>query len=393
MEIHVIATGRGENSFVILPDGTTMLIDLGEGPKDPKHCVPDNSKSSAAHVADYIHHFSAGLPHPDHLDYLFITHFHSDHMGSGKTARPGSHGYALSGATEIGEYCSIGKLVDRDYPDYNYPSKDWIENRCNKGFIDDYIAWTKYQVAERGSKGERFTIGSHSQFSLMNNPKAYKGCFDIFNVAGYGYITTGKGLKTRKMTEDDPENFDENMFSCSIVIRYGDFSYFTGGDTPGSSYFLRKYMNGKAVSEPIKLNPKVKFRDFESQIADLVAPVTAMKANHHGCPDTCNPYFLWKMRPQVITVFGSSEKQPAPPTLERISDPQMPCAHKVYITTENPRPSNGDELWNRCVEATGHIVIRVTDRGNRYQVYVLDSFSGDYRLKSTSANGGASKGN
>ena len=44
MDIHTIATGRGDATFIVMPDGTTLMIDAGDNGKikDPQH--PDTTK-------------------------------------------------------------------------------------------------------------------------------------------------------------------------------------------------------------------------------------------------------------------------------------------------------------------------------------------------------------
>ena len=87
MDIHQISTGRGNVAWLILPDGTTMLVDMGDLGKDnysqeimePK---PSGSKSPAQWVAQYIKHFSEPLENGTKIDYAFMTHFHGDHIGA-----------------------------------------------------------------------------------------------------------------------------------------------------------------------------------------------------------------------------------------------------------------------------------------------------------------------
>ena len=33
MDIHTIATGRGDATFIVMPDGTTLMIDAGDNGK------------------------------------------------------------------------------------------------------------------------------------------------------------------------------------------------------------------------------------------------------------------------------------------------------------------------------------------------------------------------
>src|SRR5512136_1411187 len=77
MEIHHIYTGRGESTFCILPDGTTLLIDAGDiGPYlDPRTtpASPDNSRQPGEWIARYI---SKRLVSGERnqIDYMFLTH-------------------------------------------------------------------------------------------------------------------------------------------------------------------------------------------------------------------------------------------------------------------------------------------------------------------------------
>jgi len=127
MEIHHIYTGRGEAVFCIFPDGTTLLIDAGDvGPhRDPQttQASPDESRQPGEWIARYISKRLDFLPEKK-IDYAFLTHFHRDHMGgvfenSPKTAKGGD--YYLSGLTEVYEHLPFSKMIDRDWPSYQYP--------------------------------------------------------------------------------------------------------------------------------------------------------------------------------------------------------------------------------------------------------------------------------
>ena len=82
MEIHHIYTGRGESNFMIFPDGTTMLVDAGDWDPDdyPKMCelLPDSTQRAGEWIARYVKHMN---PNKECVDYLMVSHFHSDHTG------------------------------------------------------------------------------------------------------------------------------------------------------------------------------------------------------------------------------------------------------------------------------------------------------------------------
>ena len=58
LDIHQINTGRGNSAFLILPDGTTALIDAGElDPTDPRTMSPRNTPAKPngdRHAGEWI---------------------------------------------------------------------------------------------------------------------------------------------------------------------------------------------------------------------------------------------------------------------------------------------------------------------------------------------------
>lgn len=359
LDIHTVATGHGDAAFVIMPDGTTLLIDAGDNgkEKDPQH--PDNSKTAGEWLTLYLQHFMAGLPDPGHLDYAMLTHLHNDHMGALRQSLDGEHGYRLSGITLVGDRIPIRKMVDRGYPDYSFPSLE--KNRKWSPLLDEYRKFLAYQQTQ-GLVAERFVIGSAKQFAPVHNPKPYRKLFQVRNLCANGEVWTGKGLKTKKMYSGGTENFDENMNSCAIRIDYGKFHYFNGGDLSGGNGHFAKSDE----------------RDFESQVAPVCGPVTVMKANHHGYVDTCNGYFMQTLHPQVIIIDARSQNHPVPSTMTRISDPLVWKGERdYYITVDTPRKKLGEELWSKF-KPWGHIVVRVYPGGERYQMFVLDADRTDY---------------
>src|SRR5690242_13678841 len=84
LDIHQINTGRGNAAFLIFPDGTTMLLDAGDGGNTPPRGTtpkPDASRTPAEWITRYIRHMLPHEPDPT-LDYGYLTHFHDDHMGA-----------------------------------------------------------------------------------------------------------------------------------------------------------------------------------------------------------------------------------------------------------------------------------------------------------------------
>ena len=353
LDFHSISTGQGESTFIKMPDGTTMLVDAGDvGEQWTKIHLPDSSKTPGEWIAHYIRHFNSGAADPSRVDYFLLTHFHSDHMGS--IRKPGS------GYFDVLKTVSFDRVIDRGWPDYDFPSFEKNKRACK--VLDQYISAVQGQVAE-GTVAEQFKIGSRKQICLKNDPKKYD--FEVYNIAANGRRHTGKGLNTVQMWPEgfDVVKYDENVFSCAFTVRYGSFKYFLGGDISGAT-------DSKKDVLP---------RDFETQIAPLVGPVTVMKANHHGQKDSGMPVFLWTLKPDVIVVQCAEDGHPKTVTAKRYVDPVYPGRRDLYITGDISRSDLGEELWSKF-KPYGHVVVRVYDGGRNYQVFVLDPKSYDYRI-------------
>jgi len=406
LDLHFIATGRGDASFYVLPDGTRILCDAGDVGTKWRVAQPDPSMMPGEWVAKYIKDFSADLPgKADVVDYFYLTHYHGDHCGTYASYKPGTHGYDLSGITQVGEQIHFNKIIDRECETLSWPSKEYFQ-KAEKFVKQSYFPFCKYQRDSCGTVLENFKIGARDQFKLVHNPKAYKKNFEIYNIAANGFIHTGKGYKTRPMFKDsDPNTFDENMFSCVFLMKYGKFTYYNGGDVCGGDIPAFKAKN----------------RDFESQIADHIGGhVTMIKPDHHGWKDAVNPYFLNVLSPDLVVVMCSQTQHPYYESFLRMIDPlSKGYPRKIYFTTDGSRERMGqelgvrlaeielegkqctseqkhaladeildsklakrlaDQLWSHVNPEIGHIVVRVYPGGNSYQVFVLDAKTPGYKL-------------
>ena len=362
MDIHTIATGRGDATFIVMPDGTTLMIDAGDNgkAKDPQH--PDTTKRAGEWQAIYMKKVMEGLPGNGKVDYAMITHFHDDHMGCVRQMLPGQNGYGLSGITLVGELVGYNKLIDRAYPDYDFPSRKKIDG-ANKGFLPEYYKFVEYQKGQ-GMQMEKFNVGSLNQIKMVHNPKKYSKKFEIRNLAANGEVWTGEGTGSRKQYKGDPKLFDENVNSCAIRVTYGDFRYYNGGDLSGGNWPSYK------SSE----------RDMESGVAAVCGNVDVIKANHHGYYDTCNGFFLNTLSPEVVIIDARSNNHPVPSTMARMTDPLVwPDQGEFYITVDKAKEKLSEELWS-YFKPWGHIVVRVYEGGKEYQVFVLDADTLDYPI-------------
>jgi len=366
LDIHHISTGRGNATFVIFPDGTTLLIDAGAqtNPIPYAAAKPNDSRRPGEWVARYIEHFHPG-PAPV-LAYALLTHFDPDHMGFVDQNSPLSStgAYRLSGITDVGERVAIRTMIDRGSPDYDYPEP--LDNEI----MDNYRHFLEYQAGNLGMRVERFMPGRNDQITLQHNPAGFPD-FDVRNLASNGVVWTGVGTNTRQhvppMESLAPEDFpSENLLSNAIRVSYGPFDYYNGGDLTGI---------------PNIGNPE--WQNMETPVAQATGPVEVHVVNHHGSIDPASPFFLAALRPRVHIVPAWSPTHPAPSVLKRLlSERAYPGPRDVFILEfREPTKAAIGARAEQVKSDGGHVVVRVSRGGGSYRVFVLDNSGESFTVK------------
>ena len=348
LDIHHVNTGRGNAALLMLPDGTTLLVDAGDGGHRPPRGtapVPDASRPTGEWIARYAR--AMGAPA---IDYGYLTHFHDDHMNA---------------MVDVAERIPIRTMLDRGWPDYDYPSASHREFHAP--------AFLRYrELLRRGTvEAERLQPGRNDQIVLRNERARYPR-FEVRNIAANGHVWTGVGTETRRHVPPlaglDAQDWPtENMSSLAIRVSYGRFDYFTGGDMPGL---------------PRPGYPE--WHDVETPVARAVGPVDVAVLNHHGNRDSTNAFFVSALRPRVWVIPVWSSDHPGHDVLDRMYSTRLyPGPRDVFATNmiEANRIVIGP-LLDRLASAQGHIVIRVAPGGASYEVIVLDDASESYAVES-----------
>jgi beta-lactamase superfamily II metal-dependent hydrolase len=372
MDIHHIYTGRGESSFLIFPDGTSMLIDAGDYDpatpgefnfRDMKMCdlLPDTSRRAGEWIARYIEWIN---PAKTTVDYLVVSHFHSDHVGDAQNPARRTEGrtpdYVLTGIPEVGESIRFGKTVDRGYPDYQYPKPIPDIDFC----VNNYRAFLQWKMKQENMQVEGIDVGSREQFVLLKRPQAYDGLFEIRNLAANGRVWTGEGKNTVNFYDLNPqhtaEEGNENKKSIGMRITYGPFRYFTAGDF------------GETLPDA-QGNPV----NIEEEIGKVCGPVHVCKANHHAFLDAMSEGFVRNIRASayIIPVWDYLHIQPS--TMTNMASGELYPGSRIIFPTACPeivKKAYADEPWMSSVcPKSGHVVVKVLDGGKKYKIYVLSA--------------------
>jgi beta-lactamase superfamily II metal-dependent hydrolase len=357
LDIHHIATGRGNASFIQMPDGTTLVVDVGASmTNDEEIAIPRPNKQlrPGQWVARYIkRHANKG--ENAKVDYLLVTHIHPDHMGDVNANSPWSSfgKYRLGGVTDLAEEISIGCVLDRGFKDYIH-----IKPLYQVPFTENYLAY----LADRASKGlcvESVVVGSNHQIKPLNDHST--GSFEVRNVASSGFVWSGIAQETRNhvpsgLTATDAPN--ENMASVAIKLNYGKFSYLTAGD-------LTSYTH----------DGELPWQDIFTAVSKVVGKVDVASAPHHGMFDGLSAESVRQLKPRVWVIQSWHLSHPDMLQLERMQSQRLYKGPRDIVATNIMRETflTQKRLMRNLKSTEGHVIIRIYPGGHDYQVFVTEN--------------------
>ena len=315
---------------------------------------PHTNQTTGKWIVDYVNHF---WPRPTEkrraLTYLLVTHFHSDHLGNIGPENPISrHGYKLTGVTEVAESFPIGTVVDRGYPDYDFP--------INLTEWQDLGNYRNFLASGHSGNVEKFIVGSQSQFHLKITPEAYE-TFRVHNVKSNLDVVGPNGEVVKIVGEvfQNPtrKKWDENEMSTAIRIDYGSFRYYEGGDQEA-------HENEHGSLDTI------------TATAEAVGPVDVATANHHG--RGTNQAFCDEIDPAVVILQGLFSDQPLVETMQFLTAPRISdgTSRVLLVTDIYEERLRAIGTYSKALAAmNGHVVVRVSKPGptQSYHVFMLNA--------------------
>jgi glyoxylase-like metal-dependent hydrolase (beta-lactamase superfamily II) len=380
LDIHFINTGRGNASLLVMPDGTTLLIDAGDmnvaksvqalAPLRLSPALPDSSRRPGQWIADYIRQVMPPGWRPA-LDYVLITHYHGDHYGAVQPGSPlsATGAYRLSGLTDVAEHLPIGTLLDRGYA---YPADLDAYYRADPTYTN-YRTFARYWVGKGRLQLAPLQAGRADQITLRHAAGRYPS-FTVRAIKSNADVWTGTGTATTRCFTaaqllGDGKKFNENPLSNAIKVTYGPFAYYTGGDNTGyegSAYPGRQ--------------------DVETPMAKAIGRVDALTLNHHGNRDATNEVFLNTLAPRVVVEQSWCSDQPGQELAFRLLS-HRPGGDSTAVFNLYMQPETqaylGFWVTKGFKSLDGHVLIRVFDSGRKYLVHVLDDHTPTLTIKQT----------
>jgi hypothetical protein len=357
LDIHFIHTGVGEQTFFIFPDGTTMLLDCGDTHhakymKDVPPC-PDGSRWGGEWTSRYVQRVIPGGSRE--IDYAMVSHWHGDHTGDlafgGKRT---ADGRIVCGLPLVGEDFSFRHYFDHQYPKMGEHARD-----PDKGSLGLMREWIPYACA-RGMRAHRFEVGALDQVKMLKDAAAYPG-FEIRNIAANGVVWDGAGgvvdAARTHMVKTGRDAIHENRLSAAIRIRYGNFSYYTGGDNE----LTMVGADGREFS-------------WEGLVGRATGPVSVCKTNHHAGIFGMRPEFVKEVRAKAYLSSVWQAGMVDGKSLSAMCDRRLyPGDRLVCFGCIAQSRSAVAAEYGRDVAPPGHAVVRVAPGGRTFEVFTVDA--------------------
>ena len=174
------------------------------------------------------------------------------------------------------------------------------------------------------------------------------------------------------MKQTGQKHIAENVLSAAIRIRYGGFTYFTGGDLEGE--FVGA--DGKKFS-------------YEERVGEVVGPVSVCKTNHHAFFPSMRDAFVKSTRPQLFLSSAWSPNQQNPITLGRMTAQEnyagdgasriRPVVAYGAIPEFRKRQFRQQGL-DGFLAPEGHAVVKVNPGGFAFRLYTLTAEDESMRI-------------
>jgi hypothetical protein len=359
---------------------------------DIKKPYPDESKTPVGWIIDYMNEFWPEESRSNMaLEYLLLSHFHSDHFGDGsaeqtdRTKSP-SGNYLMSGIPELASKFNIKKIIDRGFPSYDVPQDLRL---LHDKSTDNYLHFVDEN--KNALSFEQFQVGSTEQVKMQRNPGAHD--FQVRIIKSGLQVASPFDPKLAKGVSANVEKIpgevlnenghgNENTMSAAIVIEYGGlhgFKYYYGADQE-----IVRNANGDVVLDTI------------GPTARAAGKVDVGTLNHHG--HGVSKDYMTELDPPVMILQGWSSDQPPNQSLQLIRDshPVGRVKPRIFATDifQERLDGLGPTLRKLIKSTSGHVLVRAHPPidinapmaslrgsvGNQqtYEVIVLD---GDRRIK------------
>jgi competence protein ComEC len=271
LEIYFLDMAGGASTLIVTPLGQSVLIDTGS--REPLHRDVDRI-CRACKDADI-----------ERIDYLVTTHFHTDHFG---------------GILELSKRIPIRQFLDKGAPPPPHEQNtDWFRQL--------------YPLYIQATKARTQALRAGDDIPLRNDPTGAIPRIRLHCVAAEKLIEGFDGnidtpVAGFELKEPDAS---DNARSIALVLTYGRFKFFAGGDiTWNVEYHLAHPVN-------------------------RIGKVDLYQVTHHGLDQSNNPLLLKALSPTVCVAMNGPKKGVQPNTFRALKTlPSVKAIYQIHYNTQ-----------------------------------------------------------
>ncbi len=292
----------GGSTLIVTPCGESLLIDTGS--LEPKG--RDDGRILQA-CRD------AGL---ERIDHLITTHFHSDHFGA---------------LLPVVQKMPVKNFYDKGSPGPEQEQRsEWFR--------------TLYPLYQQATGGQARTLRPGDVIPLQDQRIELRVVAAEKRVLGF----SGDIDEAAPGFEPAPPDHSDNGRSIALLLTWGDFRCFLGGDiTRNVEYHLVSPVN-------------------------RLGQVDLYQVTHHGLDRSNHPELIRAIQPVVAVVMNGPQKGPGPRTLAALqSQASLQALYQLHFNTQHGEQGNAPmaAIANPTGDGPGHYV-RVTVDGRAKEMAV-----------------------
>jgi len=255
LDIYFLDMMGGASTLIVTPRGESVLIDTGS--LEPKHRDVDRIMRACRH---------AGL---QQIDYLVTTHFDVDHYG---------------GILELSQRIPIKTFFDNDTPPQDITKRQAYQKL--------------HPLYEEATHGKTILLRAGDDIPLRKGLEGKRPRLRLHCVTSQKRIegfhgemdAPVEGFEIRR-----PDN-SNNAASIALILSYGDFEFFAGGDiTWNVEHHLAHPLN-------------------------RIGKVDLYQITHHGLDQSNNPLLLKALNPTVCVAMNGPKKGIQPNTFKALQE-------------------------------------------------------------------------
>jgi beta-lactamase superfamily II metal-dependent hydrolase len=259
--IYFIDVEGGQSTLLVTPSHESLLVDTGwagDGSPEARAGDPAKARDAQRILAAAT---NAGIKQ---IDYLLITHFHTDHDG---------------GAVELSQLIPI-----RHFIDHGTLSAEVQKDTTTKAAYEGYLAIRNKGEHVEPKPGDRIPLHDVNAVIVASAGSTIKA-----PLPGAGGITS-----SCSPTAPPARDLLENPRSTGFVATFGKFRFLDVGDLSGQPLY-----------------------DLACP-RSLIGPVSVYLVAHHGGADAADPATFAALQPRVAMLNNGLKKGGAHETLEAL---------------------------------------------------------------------------